>query len=105
MRLVSRGPLVAARITYGPAIDPVTGETLDRSWLWSAEVNGELVAQPSPDPEAAQVFRIWHSGDPCTEAEFHYRLDLKTWAEIHAPGAPEANPREAIDLTTLPSLF
>lgn len=70
LRLVRNGPWRPARISYGPARDPLTGERLDRSPLWSAEIAGKLVAPPSPDPYRAGVYRVWHWGRPISLAEY-----------------------------------
>ena len=104
-RMVKDAALAAVRIDYGPATDPVTGEALDRSWLWSARVNGELLADPSPDPDTAGALRIWHrKRTPCTEADYRHHVEkVLPWAQ--AAGAPEASPYKAADLDTLPPLF
>lgn len=105
MRMAKGAALSAVRIDHGPATDPVTGERLDRSWMWSACVNGELLADPSPDPVAAGVFRIWHRrGEPCSEADYRFHVEqVMPWAK--AAGAPEARPFEAASLDTAPTLF
>jgi hypothetical protein len=40
VKLVRRGPPCALRIWFGPPLDPVTGEELDRAPLWLAALNG-----------------------------------------------------------------
>ena len=70
IRLVRNGPWVAARILHEPDSDPVTGEEMDRSWLWSAEINGSLIAPPSPSPLHAGVFRIWGFGRSIENTEY-----------------------------------
>lgn len=105
MRMAKDAALAAARISYGPTTDPVTGELLDRSWLWTAEINGEPLADPSPDPDAAGVFRIWHRrGEACSEADYRFHVEkVMPWAQ--AAGAPEARPFEAASLDTAAPLF
>lgn len=105
VRLTKGGPLVAARIVYQPATDPVTGQLLDRSWYWWAWIDGRLIAEPSPSWVASGVDRIWHSGERCTPHEYNRRLKLKDWAERSAPFAPEANADKPIDLNELPPLI
>lgn len=45
-RLVKGGPWVAARIWSEPPTDPVTGETLDRSWVLRCSVDGRGLVDP-----------------------------------------------------------
>lgn len=96
-RLVKSGPYVPIKIEYSVARDPDTGEQLDRSPMWIAYLNGELV----------DVFSVWPecSGSPIDEAEYKFLLTVKEWAEANDPTAPEANPRRPIDLNELPTLF
>lgn len=104
LRLVKGGPLVGACITYEPSRDPVTDEPCDRSWWWSAWINGELVGEPGVRPND-QVFRIWESGDRIDEAEYSYMIQSARWAQEYAPDEPAANPRTAVNLLTTPVPF
>lgn len=94
-----------ARIIHAAARDPITGETLDRSPLWSAEVNGELIAEPSPDWVAAGVDRIWSSGRVIDLAEYRYLTARRDHAVRYEPSLPEANPRQPIDHLRTPTPF
>lgn len=104
IRLVKGGPKVAARITHKPARDPLTGETLDRSPWWAAEINGEPAGEPSIQP-TDEVLRIWHYGEPVTEDEYRYQLADAQWCAAHAPHEPKANPRRSVDLAAMAPLF
>ena len=105
LRKVRGGPYVGACITHGPPTDPLTGETLDRSWLWEAIIDGALVRVPSPDATAAGVYRIWHHGHEIPESEYRFLIDDREWCRQHAPASPEAAPDQAIDHGTLRPLF
>lgn len=96
-RLVKGGPWVPIRIWFGAPLDPLTGEELDRSHRWQAERNGEFV----------EVDAVWPfcAADAINEAEYRYLLATNQWAAEHAPDAPEAAPRQKIDLNRLPTLF
>lgn len=97
VRLVKGGPLVPARIARVQTThDPVTGEPMDRSPHWHAEIAGEVVA----------VDDVWHRrGQPITEAEYRYRLADMAWAAEHAPTEPVARPRQRVDFATMPIPF
>lgn len=70
------------RIWHGPPADPVTGEIMDRSWRWQAEVNGEPI----------DFERVWPmcAGEPITEDEYRRYCARKAWAEQHAPDSAYA---------------
>jgi hypothetical protein len=48
---------------------------------------------------------VWTSGRRITAREFYWRMGVQKWAVDHAPRQPEAKPREAVDLKSLPALF
>ncbi len=97
MRLVKGGPWCAVRIWNGFGNDPVTGEILERCWIWRAEINGREVVIDRAWP--------WCAGHPITQPELEYLLAMHRHATKHAPHMPEANPREKIDLHKMPTLF
>lgn len=105
LRTVKGGPLVPARITYEPTRDPETGEPLDRSWYWRAEIAGKQLADPAIDFLEAKVDQVWWRGKPIGLAEFRYRMDSLAWARQHDEHAPEARPYEPIDLNSSPPVF
>ena len=104
MRLVKGGPMVGAQIRREPTRDPETGELLDRSWFWSAFINGEMVGDPGPQPSDA-VYRIWTSGERIHPAEHDYLIANARWTEQHAPDEPAAQPGKPIDLLSTPLPF
>lgn len=93
MRLVKKGPLVAARI-----------ECNDGKWV--ATINGEVQFPAHEDPVlAGGVLDIWHHAATITEAEYNYLITRKEWAEKHDPDSPAANPRRPIDLSILRPVY
>lgn len=91
IRMVRNGPFVPVRIWHGPSRDPVTGELLDRSHLWHAERRGRII----------EIHHVWPWAGrfPIDEREYNYMLSLVTWADDHAPQAPEATPRQPVDFS------
>jgi hypothetical protein len=93
VRLVKRGPFVAARIRH-------------EDGLWWSEVEGTPCDFPHEDPaKAARVLELWASGIFIDQAEYEYMLALAAHAAEHAPNSPIANPKDPIRLKTLPPLF
>lgn len=93
-KLVRGGPWVAVRIWFGPPADPITGEELDRSHRWQAEIDGKL---------ARQVWDAWPycAGQPIDEAEYRYLTAMKRHAVTYEPEMPEASPRRPVDFNKL----
>lgn len=83
-RLVKGGIRGAVRLYYGPPLDPVTGEELDRSWRWLAEFNGE----PLP------FDRVWPgcAGDPISEGDYRRYVARQRWARENSPESSYAEP-------------
>lgn len=102
-RLVKGGPAVAARIFLPcpwvqphPDIDPHEWcRAYDRSRRLQAEVAGK----------AADLDRIWATGKFVDEARYAYLAATMEWAAQHAPAAPEASPRQRVDVAALPPPF
>lgn len=93
MRLVKKGPKVAARI-------------INIDGYWQAEINGDAEGPRVSNPlESRSVMRIWETGVLIEEAQYRYLLDLKAWAEKNAPTHPAANPRKPVDLIEAPPLW
>lgn len=85
------------KLWFGPPLDPVTGEELDRSPRWQALVRGKLWERGVLDLWA------WCAGQPIGENEYEYLMAIHRHASAHEPDMPEASPREAINhLTTKP---
>lgn len=97
IRLTKGGHYVGVRIWFGPPHDPVTGEEMDRSWRWQASANGRYI----------EIDRVWPrcGRDPISQAEHDYLANLQSWAEVHAPNSPQADPRKPIDLLRAPLPF
>jgi hypothetical protein len=67
----------------------------ERPAMWLAEVNGKPVDAWAWWPRLA--------GNRITEAEFSHLTRVVAWAESSAPHAPEASPRQAINLSRQPA--
>lgn len=109
VRLTKGGPRCPLKYWWGLPADPVTGELLDRSPRWNVLLNGEFV-----DPDRVLIIRggindakgyVDVKGEEITETEYLYLLQVRDWATTYAPDAPEANPREKIDLNRLKPIF
>lgn len=81
---------VGVRLWWGPPNDPVTGEPLDRSYRWQADVNGE----PYPDFD-----RLWPvcAAEPISEADYRRMCARQDWARQHAPDSPYAEVGRKLD--------
>ena len=99
LKRVRGGPWVAVRIWLdADRRDPDFPEyALDRSPVWRAERDGREV-------EIAQVWPF-ASNHPIDVDEYRYLLSDARHARLFRPGAPEANPEQAVDLGNMPSLF
>lgn len=97
MRLRSGGVFVGVRVWHGPPHDPVTGEEMDRSWRWQAEIDGR----------PADLADVWPkcAGDPIDAAEYQFLAARRRWGEENAPDSPQADPRRRIDPLTAPLPF
>lgn len=97
MRMRSGGVWCGVRIWFGQPKDPITGEMLDRSLRWQAEINGEY----------ADLDRVWPkcAADPITEAEHRHLVATRDWAVQHLPDSALANPMRRLDPLTSPTLF
>jgi len=62
------GQIVPARIVHEPARDPETGEPLDRSYYWRADI-GWQPGVPSVTPSES-VLWIWTHADVISPAEY-----------------------------------
>lgn len=80
---------VGIRIWYGPPLDPVTGEELDRGWRWQAQANGELIDLDDCWPVCAD--------EPITAEECRTYCKRQEWARQHAPDSAFADPRKRYD--------
>ena len=87
-RLVRGGPWVAAQITF----DEHDGYKVMLDGNWQG---------PSHDPWILPFMHEVFLATPCSQSEALYRIGVKRWAELHAPGDPAANPRSAVNLDKL----
>ena len=96
-RMRSGGALCGVRIWFGPPLDPVTGEELDRSLRWQALVNDEPV----------DLDRVWPkcAADLISEEEYRHFCRVQDWARENAPDSPMADPRRKADPLSSPILF
>lgn len=93
MRLRKGAVWSPVHVWQGFGRDPLTGEVLERAWMWRAELNGVEVP----------VERVWPNcaGGPITKAEYDYKLALFRHAIQHEPDLPEAAPYTRVDYGTL----
>ena len=81
-RLHSGAVRGGVRLWHGPPHDPVTGEEMDRSWRWQAEMDGEPI----------DFNRVWPAcaKEPITEEEYKRYVARAAWARNHAPDSAYA---------------
>lgn len=106
VRYTRGGAWCGLKVWHGLPADPDTGEPLDRSPRWQCEFNGKLSHEPDRwllhfEPDGTPVI----AGETITESEYAYFAELHSWAAKYAPNDPAANPRQAIDLLTVPIPF
>lgn len=98
MRLTRGGPLVGIRIWFGPPLDPVTRDVMERYWRWNAEADGDHI----------DLDRVWPQcvGDPVSESEYRFLKDRSQWARRNDAYDPKATPRRKTswDDSTVPQL-
>jgi len=84
-RIVGGSVRVGVRLHYGPPADPITGELLDRSWRWMAEVNGEPFAD---------FDRVWPAcaDEPISAQDYRRYCARQDWARQQAPDSAYAEP-------------
>lgn len=81
----ANGVVAGIRIWHGPPADPVTGEELDRSYRWQAEVNGLPI----------DFDRVWPkcAAKPVTLERYRLHCAKTQWAKEHKPDSAYADPR------------
>lgn len=79
--------------------------------LFWAEANGDPPTEPinlarlhtemqewlMGESAREMVLRLWLYGEPTTEADYRWRVEMRRWAEIHDPTHPAANPMRPVD--------
>lgn len=88
-KLRSRGVIGGVRIWFGAPHDPVTGELLDRSPRWQAELDGEYVEFDDVWPECAKT--------AISERDYRELVARREWAKRNAPNSAFANPKRRYD--------
>ncbi len=76
---------VGVELRFGPPLDPVTGEELDRSWRWMAFVNGEPFDFERVYPACMR--------SPISTDEYKRLCARKAWAKEQAPESAYATGR------------
>ena len=85
IRLVRRGPWVAAEISHG-----------EDGWRC---IVGGVVEGPSDNPwSLASLGQVHAYGRETTPSEAAYREAMRRHAELHDPSHPAANPRKPVSL-------
>jgi hypothetical protein len=81
----AHGVRAGIKIWHGPPSDPVTGEELDRSWRWQAEVNGMPI----------DFDRVWPkcAGSKITAERYDLHCRKTLWARENNPDSAYADPR------------
>jgi len=98
MRMVRGGAPAGVRIFYGPPIDPLTGEEMDRSLRWQAEVNGII----------DELERVWPGcmREPIDAAEYRFMCDASAHARDTDARNPMGQPRKRVEWdSATPPLF
>jgi hypothetical protein len=82
VRVIKGGPLVPAAIFH-------------EFGVWRVEINGEIQADPNPEPlKADKVVSIWHSfRERLTKEEYDRRVKRAS-----DPADPSSRPREALNI-------
>ena len=96
-KMRSGGALCGFHIWYGPPLDPVTGEEMDRGHRWQAHCNGSYVEIDDVWPQVA--------GDRISRADYVKHCDQAGWAKANAPKSALANPRRKTDPIHSPLYF
>lgn len=98
MRLRSGGAPAGIAIVYGPPLDPLTGEEMDRGWRFQCFVNGTY---------ADDFDRYWPAcaREEISADEYRHLCSVQRWAEQHAPGSGLDDPRRKIDPLSSPLVF
>lgn len=98
IRLAKGGPLVPASIQrIHTTFEPGNPQNeMDRSPFLAAFINGNPVS----------LEEVWHrKGQPISKEEYLFQLADSAWVRDYAPNDPKANPKKAVDFSTLPIPF
>lgn len=97
-------PRLPTRVLHGPPKDPVTGETLDRSWRWLVLVAGLQHREPNVCPIRAGAMQVWLYGQRITR-EQHDRALAEYRRRLQQPGSGVGDHTRRIDLFNEPPPF
>lgn len=105
-RLIGGGAYVGVMVWHGlPLVD---GDELDRSPRWQALISTETTARAilMGDSLPIEVDGVTlRNLETIDEPDYRYLVAHADWAKQHAPSAPDATPRQKIDLKRMPSIF
>ena len=81
------------RVWFGPPVDPVSGDELDRSWRWQVELAGVVITpddRVDPRSRIAQLDWVWPKAlsEPIAPPENDYRRARIDYARRHDPRDP-----------------
>ena len=107
MRLAKGGIAVPVMIWHGTPV--IEGERQDRSPRWCVAIDGASCRFDRDEQcrVPLDVFDAWPfcSGHRIRAREYAFLRRRTKWAHAYAPDHPAANPRERIDLRSLPPRF
>lgn len=104
-RLVKGGPFVPVHITRQCHCTPFGGpDNLAHEWSDNCDRYPPLMAWVNGEEADPYDIWSWCAKCPISAVEYKKMMLTKDWAET-VPNAPEARPREAIDMFTAPPLF
>lgn len=93
MRLVSKGPHVAAQISH-------------QDGRWWADIDGVRQIPSHEDPMIAEgVTRIWESGERIHPDQYDHLLAMSAWAKEHDQTHPLADPKQPINVNRMKTPF
>ena len=96
-KLVKGGVWVGVRIWWEEAIDPLTGEVLDRP--------ARLVALMDDEPIDPAI--VWNRccDQPISVADYEYLIEDSRHAKLYRPDDAKADPRKAVNMRTMPPVL
>ena len=105
VRLVRRGPWIAARISTEREFFcvEIDGQRVGGFYpVQSVEERFADLLAADGDPYRDPLLQVLLFGRRIDEAAYYYRLTLGRWARIAMPDHPAAHPRKRIDLRSVP---
>lgn len=105
-RFVKDGPYVGVMTWFGPPM--IDGEEIDRSPRWQALVRTETTARAilMGDALPIEVDGVaLRNIETIAEPEYRYLVAHADYSTKFAPQQPDAAPKTAIDIRSMPSIF